>query len=153
MHCYKTLVRPILEYVSTVWDPHHQCDINAIETVQRRSARRICNDFSPFTSASRLLANLGLEPLCARRRKDKAVLFHKIFHRKTPLNLPDAVRPVTRRNRGHENKLTLPRTNTEAHLHSFFPSSVRIWNSLPPEAAETLCIETFSRIVSCVLKS
>ena len=34
---YKTLVRPQLEYATTVWDPYHQKYIEQIEKVQRRS--------------------------------------------------------------------------------------------------------------------
>ena len=37
--CYKTLVRPQLEYVATVWDPWTQTNISKIETVQRRVVR------------------------------------------------------------------------------------------------------------------
>ena len=37
--CYKTLVRPILEYSCTVWDPHTSKNVNNLEMVQRRSAR------------------------------------------------------------------------------------------------------------------
>jgi len=29
-HSYKTLVRPIIEYASTVWDPHTQTNISQI---------------------------------------------------------------------------------------------------------------------------
>ena len=36
---YQTLVRPHLEYCSSVWDPHSQTDVNRIEAVQRRAAR------------------------------------------------------------------------------------------------------------------
>ena len=35
---YKSLVRPILEYISNVWSPHCK-DIQGIEAVQRRAAR------------------------------------------------------------------------------------------------------------------
>ena len=30
---YKTLVRPLVEYASPVWDPHHQTDIRKLESV------------------------------------------------------------------------------------------------------------------------
>jgi len=33
------MVRPILEYCSSVWDPHLAKDINELEKVQRRVAR------------------------------------------------------------------------------------------------------------------
>lgn len=36
---YKTLVRPILEYAATVWDPYHKEELNSLEMVQRRAAR------------------------------------------------------------------------------------------------------------------
>ena len=36
---YTTLVRPQLEYASTVWSPHKATDTTKLEAVQRRSAR------------------------------------------------------------------------------------------------------------------
>ena len=36
---YKTLVRPQLEYCSTVWSPYTECAIQKLESVQRRAAR------------------------------------------------------------------------------------------------------------------
>jgi hypothetical protein len=36
--CYTALVRPLVEYVSTVWSPHTTAIINKIEQVQRRAA-------------------------------------------------------------------------------------------------------------------
>ena len=36
---YKAMVRPIMEYTSTVWDPHTLTSINRLESVQRANAR------------------------------------------------------------------------------------------------------------------
>lgn len=34
---YKTLIRPILECGSVVWNPHKKCDIKKLESVQKRA--------------------------------------------------------------------------------------------------------------------
>ena len=36
---YKSMVRPILEYASTVWDPNTNVNITKLESVQRHAAR------------------------------------------------------------------------------------------------------------------
>ena len=38
---YQTLVCPLVEYASTVWNPYTKTEINKIEAVQRRAARYI----------------------------------------------------------------------------------------------------------------
>jgi Reverse transcriptase (RNA-dependent DNA polymerase) len=40
-HAYKTLLRPLLEYGSAVWDPHKVKDVTALEKVQGIAARRV----------------------------------------------------------------------------------------------------------------
>ena len=42
---YLTLVRPILEYASPVWDPHPIKDSDQIEKVQRTAARWVTSDY------------------------------------------------------------------------------------------------------------
>ena len=41
--CYKSMIRPILEYASTVWSPYTKKNILMIEAVQRRAARFVTN--------------------------------------------------------------------------------------------------------------
>ena len=55
---YTTIVRPILEYASIIWDPHQQVDINSLEKIQRRSARWVCNDYSTYNSVTAMLQSL-----------------------------------------------------------------------------------------------
>ena len=43
---YLALVRPIMEYAASVWDPYHHNDIFALEKVQRRAARWVMNDLA-----------------------------------------------------------------------------------------------------------
>ena len=57
---YTTLVRPILEYASIIWDPHTASNINKLETVQRRSARHIMHNYSRHASVTTMLQHLDL---------------------------------------------------------------------------------------------
>ena len=41
---YKTLVRPSIEYGSSVWDPHHNGLNNELESVQRHATRFVTRD-------------------------------------------------------------------------------------------------------------
>ena len=71
--CYKSMVRPILEYASSVWDPHTTINIQRLESVQRRAARFCLNDFSLYTSVTSMLSTLNL-PSLQSRRKTRALL-------------------------------------------------------------------------------
>ena len=48
---YKSMVRPILEYGSTVWDPHCNNINDGLENVQKREARFVTRNYSYETGS------------------------------------------------------------------------------------------------------
>ena len=76
--CYSTLVRPILEYGCSVWDPHHKTDIDSLERVQKRGARFATGNYCMESGNSDLnLKTLGWEKLEERRIRNKLIYFQK----------------------------------------------------------------------------
>ena len=54
---YKTLLRPHVEYASTVWSPHTDQGIKKVEMVQRKAIRWTMNNFSSYTSVTDMQTN------------------------------------------------------------------------------------------------
>ena len=93
---YKAIVHPQLEYAAPVWDPHHQDDILKIEMVQRRAARWVLGDYSPYSSVTDMLGKPGWRTLKQRRSDFRLVLFYKIVIGYVAVPLPTYVIPLTR---------------------------------------------------------
>ena len=62
-NAYNSLVRPIVEYASTVWDPYMQKDIHTLEMVQCRGARYICSKHGNRSSVDTKLDTLKWKTL------------------------------------------------------------------------------------------
>ena len=60
------MVCPILEYCSTVWDPHLLKDNNKLEKVQRRAARWITSNYNWSSSVTSMLELLQWHTLTTR---------------------------------------------------------------------------------------
>ena len=78
---YQALVRPILEYPSTSWDPYTKSNIQQLEGVQRRAARFVTGDYRTTSSPSQMIAALGWEPLYQQRANFKLVMVYCITYR------------------------------------------------------------------------
>ena len=92
--CYKALVRLRLEYVSSIWDPHTQSNINKIESVQRRAARFVTGDYRQTSSVSSMLKHLGWEDLHTRRQHSKMILMYRIVNHLTEILASTILQPV-----------------------------------------------------------
>ena len=62
-NAYNSLVRPIVEYASTVWDPYTQKDIHTLEMVPCIGARYICNKHGNRSSVDTMLDKLKWKTL------------------------------------------------------------------------------------------
>ena len=72
---YKSMVRPILEYGSTVWDPHYNGLNDELENVQKRAARFVTRNYSYETgSMTGILEELKWETLQKRRKDNRLIL-------------------------------------------------------------------------------
>ena len=58
-NAYKTLVRPQIEYVSSIWDSFTQENQNRIEMVRRRATHFTCNNYRREASVTTMLDELG----------------------------------------------------------------------------------------------
>ena len=139
---YKSLIRSTLEYANTVWDPYLVKDTQALEKVQRRSARFIMNDYSRESSVTSMLNKLDLTPLSDRRREARLIMLYKIIHEIVAINPSEYLIPNTRQTRSAHG-YRQPRCNTTTYQQSYFPRTIRDWNSISIEARQAATIETF----------
>ena len=77
---YKTLVRPLVEYLSSVWSPYTKSNIARLEMVQRRAARWTLSENSPYASVTQMLQSLGWRSFEQRRSDSRLCLFYKIIY-------------------------------------------------------------------------
>ena len=145
---YCSFIRPHLEYAAIVWNPALKGDIESLENVQK-FALRVCMKSwnSPYEE---LLTSAKLPSL--QDRRTVASLCHLFKIVKGLTDFPDA--PVHAMIHNYDTRLsdkslfTVPQCRTNAYQHSFFPSTLTNWNSLPREASQTNTIVAFKRHIS-----
>ena len=146
---YKSLVRPSLEYACSVWDPYFTEDINKIEKVQRRAARYVTNRHRNTSSVSDMLDHLKWRDLAHRRTEARLVMFYKISYHLVAITKTDRlIQPLRQSRNTHTLSYQIPSCRTQIRQQSFFPRTIKIWNSLPPSIVMSDSIESFKVAVS-----
>jgi len=141
---YFSLVRPILEYFSPVWDPYTKYNINKLEMVQRRAVRYVTNNFHNTSSVSNMLFSLGWQSLAGRRADAKLYLLYKIVNGLVAIPAQNYLLPLSRTSRLHHTKsFIIPHSNCDYHRYSFFSHTIRFWNALPQYTVNSPTLDAF----------
>ena len=146
---YISLVRSVLDYSGTVWDPYLQKDINRIENIQRRAARFVFKDYRRTSSVTSMMKDLGWKPLVERRREQRLVLLYKIVNDLVAIPTEHHIEFNTRPSRtSNVKQIKLLSANTDIYKHSFFPQTIIDWNLLPNAAVNCKTVESFKAVIS-----
>ncbi len=69
-----------VSYKASVWSPHTQKNIKKLESIQRRSARYVMNDFSCHSSVTVMIQHLEWQPQETSRQQVRLMMFYCIIH-------------------------------------------------------------------------
>ena len=151
-NAYKTLVRPQIEYASTIWDPFTQENQNKIEMVQTRAARFACNNYRYEASVTTMLDELGWRSLKQRRANQRLIMLYKIVNNLVEVDLSEELIPLTRHFRNsHAKSSRIPLKKKTYLQYSFLPRTIKQWKSLPATIATALSLNVFKSGI-CDLK-
>ena len=142
---YQSLVLPVLDYCCSVWDPQQKTNIDKLERVQTFAARLATGHW--MDDQFSLREELGWCPLSTRRAYQKLCLCRRITTGKS-LIPPSAFKPHPSPSKlRHTNSLALfrPRARTSYTNHSFFISTIPLWNSLPEAVVKLLSNIAFKK--------
>ena len=145
---YIALVRPLVEYCSVVWDPHHQNKINKVEGIQRAAARFVAGKphrRNDDTSVTQILRELGWETLQARRRKAKVTFLYKMVNNLVaiPEEYHPQPKPSSGTRRANSRQFLQVHASNQVYQNAFLPSVIPLWNQLPESLAQAESIESF----------
>ena len=141
---YLSLVRPLLEYASCVWDPSGEGLKHELEMVQRRAARFVLDDYARNSSVTDMLSRIGWNTLESRRKINRLSILFKLYHRSCKLDVSNIIlKPNYIGRHDHQRKIRRVQSRLLPYHNSFFPRTIREWNCL---SAAVLDIETVNEI-------
>ena len=138
---YKALVRPILEYGHSVWNPHLKTLCQDIEAVQKR-ATGLIGDLKGKEYPDRLAA-LKLPSLEHRRLRGDMLDTYKYMHGIYDTDRPNLELYLRRDTRGHSLKLAKQQYRLNIRGGFFSERVVGVWNDLPDAVVTAPTVNTF----------
>ena len=139
LQSYKTFIRPIVEYASTVWDPvGNQSLTYQLESVQRKSVRWICNQWSYEASPTAMIKDLQLQKLDTRRQLNRLSTLYQLNHgiKFMPSQTINKQRCTNLRFQPIQGAIL-------RYKYSFYPFTINEWNKLPANIVNADSLDIF----------
>ena len=146
--CYKSIVRPQLEYALTVWDPVSKSNIAKVESVQKHAARFCYNDYRRTSSVTSMLQELGWEDLQSRLEQNKVAMMYRTVNNLVEIPADQYLTAAGVSTTGHQQRLLVQYCSINAYKGSFFSSAVRLWNSLPASTISAPTMDDYKILIS-----
>ena len=122
---YKGMVRPILEYGSSIWDPYIDKLQEELEKVQNRAARFVTRNYVFETgSMTGILGQWKWESLKKRRKDNRLILLYKGLNGKARIYTDDLI-PKTRCGR-NQHSLDFQIPSASKDIYKYIASSPRL---------------------------
>ena len=121
---YKSLVRPTVEYGSSVWDPYREYQKAALENVQRRAVRFVTNTYGRETGCvTKALKKLKWEYLEEMRKVARLTLLHRRLNNQVAVSVPEYAKPqlCLKTRFYHPNKFVPLQPRSDTYKFSFWP--------------------------------
>ena len=168
---YLSLVRSVLEYGCTVWDPYLQRDIDQLERVQRKAIRFITGDYKSMTpgTINKLQNKLQFSPLETRRKAIRLTFMYKLveglvpampskdfikFQRPgrniKPKKDPDFIyskSPIDKYIKNNDRCLEIPDATSPQAKNSFFIKTASEWNALNNTVVHAKSPDIFKNLI------
>ena len=129
LYLYRSIIGPRMECCCHFWAGASSCYLELLNKL----SKRICRTVGPSLATS-------LEPLAHHQNVASLSLFYRHYFGRCsselaqPVPVPfSRVRSTIYSSRLHGFSVTIPRCYKDVYVNSFFPHTVRLWNSLPIE--------------------
>jgi hypothetical protein len=138
---YKAMVRPVLEYGHSAWQPHHKTLCSEVEDVQRRATKLLSTlKDKPYPER---LAALRLPTLEHRRKRGDMIDVYKYLHNEYDTDRPRLQLATQSATRGNSLKLAKGFSKLNVRSNYFSQRVTNTWNSLPDSVVTAPSVNTF----------
>ena len=138
---FRSLIRPVIEYASQVWNSSSVSHTNQLESVQRYVTKRIAGLYTtPYTER---LKKLNMCTLRERRQYLDLIEMYKIIRGNTFTKCRTDLQFVQTTTRGHMYRLRKPKSKHKRRMQTFLIRTTNSWNALPADIVNCKSLTTF----------